>query len=68
MKGSVYLYFGDSQLTRGSFEDLQRLGITPEEGLNLNFYDLDADNLDRPTYYVRMELYTAMNMAHGTPM
>ena len=50
MKGRIYFYFGHTQLTHGSFEDLQRLGITPEEGLSLNFYDLDADDLDRPTY------------------
>jgi hypothetical protein len=50
MRGSVYFYFGHTQLTNGSFKDLQRLGITPVEGLSLNFYDLDADDLDRPTY------------------
>jgi len=50
MKGSVYLYFGHTQLTNGSFEDLRKLGVTPEEGLSLTFYDLDADDLDRPTY------------------
>jgi hypothetical protein len=50
MKGAVYLYFGHTLLTNGSFEDLQKLGITPREGLTLTFYDLDADEQNRPTY------------------
>lgn len=50
MKGSVYLYLGDTRLTHGSFNDLQKLGMDPEEGLMLNFYDFDADDLNRPTY------------------
>jgi hypothetical protein len=50
MNGSVYLYFGDCVLTLGSFEDLSRLGITPEEGLRLSFYDFDADGGNNPTY------------------
>jgi hypothetical protein len=50
MKEAVYLYFGHSLLTNGSFEDMERLGITPAEGLALTFYDLDADDQDRPTY------------------
>lgn len=50
MDGSVYLYLGDGLLTRGSFEDLRRLGITPEEGMRLSFYDFDADDDNRPTY------------------
>ncbi len=50
MKGSVYLYFGHTLLTKGSFEDLERLGIDPEVGRELEFYDLDADDQDRPTY------------------
>ena len=50
MKGGVYLYFGNTLLTSGSFEDLQKLGISPQEGLALTFYDFDADEQDRPTY------------------
>jgi hypothetical protein len=50
MKGCIYLYLGHSALSKGSFDDLQRLGITPEEGMTLNFYDLDADEHNRPTY------------------
>jgi hypothetical protein len=50
MKGSVYLYFGDRLLTNGSFEDMRKLGIMPVEGLPLNFYEIDADDQDRPTY------------------
>jgi hypothetical protein len=50
VKGAVYHYFGDDYLTKGSFDDLQRLGITPEEGLRLTFYDIDADEENRPTY------------------
>ena len=50
MKDAVYLYFGDRILTNGSYEDLQKLGIEPREGLNLTFYDLDGDEQNRPTY------------------
>jgi hypothetical protein len=50
MKGAVYLYFGANMLTNGSYEDLQKLGISPVEGLRLKFYDLDADDEDQPTY------------------
>jgi hypothetical protein len=50
MKGGVYLYSGDSWLTNGSFADLERLGIEPEEGLTLSFCDIDADDQNRPTY------------------
>jgi hypothetical protein len=50
MKGCVYFYFGDTRLTHGSFEDLEKLGIIPREGLALKFYDLDADEQDRPIY------------------
>jgi len=31
------------------FDDLRKLGVTPEEGMKLRFYDLDADDLERPT-------------------
>jgi hypothetical protein len=56
MKNGVYLYFGDvmtdggTLLTNGSFADLKELGITPTEGTRLTFYDIDADDLGRPTY------------------
>ena len=50
MKDAVYLYFGEPMLTNGSYEDLRKLGISPKEGLKLTFYDLDADDQDRPTY------------------
>ena len=50
MDGGVYLYFGDSLLTKGSHDDLARLGIEPKEGLSLNFYDLDADENGNPNY------------------
>jgi hypothetical protein len=50
MQGSVYLYFGHTLLTQGSLADLARLGIEPEHGLRLSFYDLDADENGRPTY------------------
>jgi hypothetical protein len=56
VKGAVYIYFGGvlsngaTMLTRGSFEDLERLGLTPQEGTRLKFYDLDADDENRPTY------------------
>ena len=51
--GGVYLYFpgvlsdGGTMLTRGSFDDLEKLGIRPKEGLRFTFYDLDADD-ERP--------------------
>jgi hypothetical protein len=54
--GGVYLYFpgglsdGGTMLTRGSFEDLEKLGTRPKEGLRFTFYDLDADDENRPTY------------------
>ena len=51
MKGAVYLYFGDRILTNGSYEDLRELGVSPTEGMKLTFYDLDADDEDRPTYF-----------------
>jgi hypothetical protein len=50
MQGYVYLYFGHTLLTEGSLADLARLGIEPANGLRLRFYDLDADENDRPTY------------------
>jgi hypothetical protein len=46
VNGAVYLYFGgsgDRKLTKGSFDDLRKLGITPKEGARLTFYDLDTD-------------------------
>ena len=46
----VYLYLGEGLLSQGSFEDLRRLGITPEEGMRLSFYDFDADDENKPTY------------------
>jgi len=58
MKGGVYLYFGHNILTNGSFEDLDKLGITPKEGMVLTFYDSDADEQDRPIYlYTEGSLY-----------
>jgi len=50
MEGRVYLYFGHMLLTQGSLTDLVRLGIDPQNGLRLGFYDLDADEEGRPTY------------------
>ena len=50
MKGAVYFYFGGDYLTNGSFDDLDQLGIKPKDGLRLTFYDLDADEQNRPTY------------------
>jgi hypothetical protein len=50
MKGSIYLYFGHTLLTQGSFADPARMGLNPQNGLRLTFYDLDADEKDRPTY------------------
>jgi hypothetical protein len=56
VKGGVYLYFGDvmsgggTRLTHGSFEDLKQLGVVPKEGMQLVFYDYDADDENRPTY------------------
>jgi hypothetical protein len=50
VNGAVYLYFVDAKLTKGSFDDLRKLGITPEEGMRLTFYDFDADEKDHPTY------------------
>ena len=50
MKNAVYFYFGGDYLTKGSFDDLDRLGITPKDGLRLMFYDLDEDEQNRPTY------------------
>lgn len=56
MKGRVYLYFcgvmpdGGVLLTNGSFKDLEDLGTLPNEGMSLGFYDLDADDENRPTY------------------
>jgi hypothetical protein len=49
-KDSVYLYLGNNLPTDGSFKDLDKLGITPQEGMSLSFYDLDADDQDRLTY------------------
>jgi hypothetical protein len=58
MKGGVYLYFGHNILTNGSFEDLNKLGITPKEGVVLTFYELDADEHERPIYlYTEGSLY-----------
>jgi hypothetical protein len=50
MKDAVYLYFAAAMLTNGSYEDLRKLGVEPKEGLRLTFYDLYADDQDRPTY------------------
>jgi hypothetical protein len=56
VKIGVYLYFGGvlsdgaTLLTRGSFDDLAELGLRPEEGLRLTFYDFDADDENKPTY------------------
>lgn len=56
MSGGVYLYFpgvlsdGGTMLTRGSFQDLEKLGIRLEEGRRLTFYESDADDEDRPIY------------------
>ena len=56
MTGGIYLYFpgilpdGGTMLTRGSFEDLEKLGIQPKEGLRFTFYESDADDEDRPIY------------------
>ena len=41
---------GGTLLTNGSFADLWSLGITPNEGMRLGFYDLDADDQNRPTF------------------
>jgi hypothetical protein len=54
--GGVYLYFGGvlsdggTMLTRGSYEDLEKLEVQPKEGLRFTFYDFDADDENRPTY------------------
>lgn len=53
MNGSVYLYLANDLLTDRSFKDLEKLGVTPQEGMALTFYDLDADEQDRPTYLLR---------------
>lgn len=39
--------------TRGTHQDLQRYGITPEEGLTLDFWmdDEDADGSPDPLYF-----------------
>ncbi len=34
----------------GRFEDLEKLGIDPAEGVRLAFYDCDADGDNNPTY------------------
>lgn len=51
MKGSVYLYFDHTQLTYGSFKDRrgQQASLLRKDK-RLTFYDLDADDLDRPTH------------------
>jgi hypothetical protein len=50
MKNGVYFYFGGDYLTNGSFDDLHRLGIKPEEGMRLTFYEIDVDEQNRPIY------------------
>lgn len=50
MQGGIYLYFADKRLTVGSFDDLRRMGIRPEVGLRLTFYDEDADGEGRQVY------------------
>jgi len=50
VQGGVYLYFSNPHLTAGSFDDLRRLGMKPEVGLRLTFYDYDADDDGRPVY------------------
>jgi hypothetical protein len=50
VKDGVYLYFGDKRLTLGSFDDLRRMNMKPEVGLQLTFYDNDADDEGRQVY------------------
>lgn len=56
MKGRVYLYpvetapNGGSHLTAGSFRDLDRLGITLQDGMILQFYSDDADDTGNPAH------------------
>ncbi len=53
--GRIYLYPGSSNtreyqspFTIGTWEDLKALGIVPEEGMRLAFYDDDADDDGKP--------------------
>jgi len=41
------------------FNDLRKLGVTPEEGMKLNFYDRDAGDLERPQIFVLAASYVA---------
>lgn len=56
VKGAVYIYFGTvmdngaTLLTQGSLDDLRKLGLVPQDGMRLTFYDYDADAENRPTY------------------
>ena len=56
MNGRVYLYpvatapNGGSQLTAGSFRDLDRLGIILQDGMILQFYTDDLDEVGEPAY------------------
>jgi hypothetical protein len=48
--GRIYLYPCDdlSPFTKGTWDDLREAGITPAEGLRIQFYDDDADDNGRP--------------------
>ena len=37
-------------LTRGSFDDMEKLGVEPREGRRFTFYDQDADDQNRPIF------------------
>ena len=50
MKNAVYFYFGGDYLAKGSFDDLDRLGIEPRDGMRLTFYEPDEDERNRPIY------------------
>src|SRR5690348_15883987 len=46
--GRIYLYpCAPATFTKGTWDDLREAGITPVEGLRLNFYDDDADEHGR---------------------
>src|SRR3974390_802041 len=59
-------------LTRGSLEDLEKLGIRPEEGWLLTFYGFDADDDDRreagdPPYALRVRRRSPAAANNSTP-
>jgi hypothetical protein len=50
MKERIYLNFENGMLTTGSFDDLKQLGLKPQVGMHLDFYDVGKDEHGAVTY------------------